>query len=612
MCRMIRQLVLSVVIALPWAVQLRADDVLTPIDLRHVKLGGELGRRIDVTIQNNLLVLDAEGDFLEPFRQKALEGGYIGLGKLIDATVKFAAYSQDPRVLVLKKHLVEETMKTQEPDGYIGIIKPGQRLHGLWDVHETGYVIWGLLADYEYFDSQTSLHAAQRAADYIVEGWSQIPDDWGQQTGVATNVAVTGLERAMLKLSRLTGDRKYLDFVIRQRALPAWDKGIVIGRRPLIEGHIYAYVSRCLAQLELYRMQPDGQLLQQTDRALQTLLQNDGCLVTGAAGQCEIWTKDQDGRGDLGETCATAYQLRLYDSMLRLTGESKYGDAMERTIYNTLFAAQSPDGRQLRYFSPVEGPRVYWEGDTYCCPCNYRRIIAELPMMAYYRHPQGVTVNLYGPGDVQTWVGSDVPVTLRQETTYPNAGTIQIRVEPEREVSFSLDLRIPSWTSGAVVEVNGQKIDRPLVPGTYCRITRSWKPGDQVRLDLPLSWRLVRGRQRQAGRVVVMRGPLVFSLNPVQLPELAKLDAADLGYITLDPSTLAEPIASDEVRPDGIACRLKAWKPGFSLAAEGDLDLVLTEFPDPNARVTYFRLRDDSLAVDDELFGDTTTESARQ
>ncbi len=68
---------------------------------------------------------------------------------------------------------------------------------------------------------------------------------------------------------------------------------------------------------------------------------------------------------------------------------------MDRTIYNTLFAAQSPDGRRLRYYSPVEGPRVYFEGDTYCCPCNYRRIVAELPQMVYYQQENGVTVNLY-------------------------------------------------------------------------------------------------------------------------------------------------------------------------------------------------------------------------
>ena len=84
-----------------------------------------------------------------------------------------------------------------------------------------------------------------------------MPADWDKQNHVATHVSVTGLERTLLTLYRETGDRRYLDFCIRQRALPEWDLGIVIGRRELIEGHVYAYLARCLAQLELYRLQPD-------------------------------------------------------------------------------------------------------------------------------------------------------------------------------------------------------------------------------------------------------------------------------------------------------------------------------------------------------------------
>ena len=81
---------------------LGAADVLAPLDLSSVKLGGELGRRIDVTVANNLLVLDADPDFLAPFREKTKNTGYIGLGKLLDATVRLAAYAGDPRLAALK------------------------------------------------------------------------------------------------------------------------------------------------------------------------------------------------------------------------------------------------------------------------------------------------------------------------------------------------------------------------------------------------------------------------------------------------------------------------------------------------------------------------------
>ena len=505
---------LSVVSCSLTVTSLGAADALVPLDLRTVKVGGELGRRIDITINNNLLVLDADRDFLSPFQKKTNDSGYIGLGKLLDAAVKFAAYTADPRVVALKDHLIDKTIETQEPDGYVGTFRPASRVDGLWDVHEMGYVIWGLLSDYEYFGQQKSLRAARGAADYVLKNWSKIPDDWGQKTDVATNVAVTGLERTMLKLYRLTGEQSYLEFVTKRRALPDWDLDIVIGRRPGIEGHIYAFMSRCLAQLELYRTDPQDRLLRQTRHALDFMLHEDGCLITGGAGQCEIWTSDQDGRGELGETCATAYQLRVYDSLLRLQGESHYGDLMERTIHNTLFAAQSPNGRKLRYFSPVEGPRIYWDGDTYCCPCNYRRIVAELPLMVFYQGRGGCTVNLYVPGEASLKVGNHVSLDVRQETEYPRSGVVRLYLDPAEPVSFPLRLRIPAWAAGASVKVNGEDARVPVTAGTFCEIQRTWKKGDLVTLDMPMQWRLVRGRQRQAGRVAVMRGPLVFCLNP--------------------------------------------------------------------------------------------------
>lgn len=580
--------------------RLPAADNFTPLGLREVQVGGEIGRRIDVTIANNLLVLDADRDFLTPFRNKTGKGGYVGLGKLIDATVKFAAYSGDSRVLTLKQHLVAETIKTQEPDGYIGMMVPPQRVQGLWDVHELGYVIWGLLTDYQYFGEKSSLAAARRAADYLIQRWPTLPADWCVGTDVAPQVAVTGIERTMLALHRETRAEAYRDFTINTRALPDSNLSIVIGRRPGIEGHVYAYMARCLAQLELHRAQPDQRLLGPTERALDFMLHRDGLHITGGTGQLEIWTDDQDGRGDLGETCATAYQLRVYDSLLRLQGDARMGDLIERTVFNALFAAQSPDGRRLRYFAPTEGNRVYWKTDTYCCPCNYRRIVAELPAMVFYCTRGGVAVNLYSAARAKLSVAGEVPLSIRQETDYPNSGRVRLLLEPARPVKFPLQLRIPAWARGATIAVNGQRVDEKVNAGTFFTLVREWQPGDEVVLELPMAWRFVKGRQRQAGRVAVMRGPQVFCLNPAN-STFGNLDGADLGYIAIDPSSLGEPTPNDAVRPDGLGCVIRVWKPGMGVGKKTDLALTLTEFADPNGKATYFRLRDFSPAVDDEL-----------
>jgi len=127
-----RAALLGVAMALCWlgAATGYAADALVPVELGRVQVGGEIGRRVDVTIANNLLALDADKDFLPPFAEKRRESGYIGLGKLIDAAVRFAVYRKDDKVLALKKHLVDQVIGSQEPDGYIGMLAPTKRMSG--------------------------------------------------------------------------------------------------------------------------------------------------------------------------------------------------------------------------------------------------------------------------------------------------------------------------------------------------------------------------------------------------------------------------------------------------------------------------------------------------
>jgi hypothetical protein len=250
----------------------------------------------------------------------------------------------------------------------------------------------------------------------------------------------------------------------------------------------------------------------------------------------------------------------------------------------------------------MEGPRKYHSGDTYCCPCNYRRIIAELPQMVYYRTTDGLAVNLYAPSEASLALADGTKIAVRQETDYPNSGMVTIHLDPAQAATFTLRLRIPAWCKTARIAVNDEPAEE--VPGgKFHGLSRSWQPGDRVRLDMPMDWRLVRGRKRQAGRVAVMRGPLLFCLNPQGDEKLADCDGADLGQITLDPESLAEPISDTSVRPDGLACPIEAWKPGYACARPGDLKLRLTELADPGGQAVYFRLQDFTGAVEDELFG---------
>ena len=264
-------------------------------------------------------------------------------------------------------------------------------------------------------------------------------------------------------------------------------------------------------------------------------------------------------------------------------------------LNNALFAAQSPNGRQLRYYSAFEGTRKYWDKDTYCCPGNYRRIIGELPELIMYRQPDGITINLYTESEVETRLDDGTGLTLRQDTDYPNSGTIRISVAPAQPAHFTVRLRIPAWCKTPSLHVNGEALS---IDGRchFVSIARDWTSGDSIALELPMPWRLVRGFRKQEGKVAVMRGPMVFALAPSCTPEL---EGVDLTTLVIDPTSLTGPLPDSAVRPDGLSCRLQATDPSSGKSFE----LCLSEFPVPDGEATYFTCPDSTVVEDDENIG---------
>ena len=134
--------------------------------------------------------------------------------------------SSQQKVLDLKRHVVAETIKTQEADGYIGIVIPEKRMWHLWDIHEMGYIILGLTTDYQYYKEKPSLEAAKKLANYIITQWSPDPDR-PTEGWVSTFVGTTGLEESMLALHKQTQDKRYLNFCVDHRKLSDWNTAII-------------------------------------------------------------------------------------------------------------------------------------------------------------------------------------------------------------------------------------------------------------------------------------------------------------------------------------------------------------------------------------------------
>jgi uncharacterized protein len=585
----------------------KVADQLRPERLAQTELGGEIGRRLDDLIHKNFMTIDIERDFLDPFRNRpaTAERRYVGVGKVIDAGSRFAAYTGDPDVARRTARLVDELMKTRDPDGYLGHMPAepgGTQNYRNWILHDQEYALLGLADHWRYCGDARSLEYARELADYICKTFSKAPNP--------EKICTAGLSEAMLTLYGCTGELRYLRFAadtphgytraeVEHSSLRDWVK-TTLGDP--WTSHAYVNVARCNSQIMLYRWEPDEKLLKSSRFILRELTRPGGCLfVTGSASDGEQFSFTQNGRGDVSESCVTAYLIRWFDNLMRLDGDLRLGDNIERAVYNALFAAQDPAGRQIRYFTPFEGPRTYFELDGFCCPGNYRRIVAELPEMIYYRTDDGgVAVNLFTESQKTIELGEGRRVTIRQQTDYPASGRVRMTITPSAAMEFPLRLRIPRWCPKATLATNGGPA-LEISPGAkYHEIRRRWEPGDELTLDMPMPWRLVRGHAAQEWRVALMRGPVVYCIGTAENAELVKKYPAP-GDLAIDPESLGEPVADRSVRPGGLKVAAKAWPPGGKNSGPATLDVVLTEFVDPSGVATYFRVPDWNGGVEDEL-----------
>jgi DUF1680 family protein len=483
------------------------------------------------------------------------------------------------------------------------MMRPESRVTELWDVHEMSYLVLGLTSDYDFCGEKKSLAAARKLADFLTAKLSVNPTPKVGPDDLSYIMPTTGFDEAFLYLSEQTGDSRYRDFVINSRKLPEWRMPMTLGRWDKVEGHAYAYMCKCMDQIHLTAyMKDDPSLWDTTHDVFKFLLDGDGLVISGTCGDHECWHNTQSGTTNLGETCATAYLIRYYDQLLKISGNPLYGDLMERAIYNSLFGAQSPDGRRIRYYTPFEAPRAYHSVDTYCCPCNYRRILPALPGMIAYEREGGVYINLYAPSTAKLKVAGNTAITIEQQTDYPNSGNVKLILTPSRSKEFPLFLRLPRWAKQMTAKVNGENADLENVAPGLLRISREWKKGDAVELQIPMETRLIKGRKTQDGRVALMRGPIVFTYAPTHNPALDKFDPR---MLTLDPGSIQGPFPDDSVHPGGMLCKAKVWEPGAWYPSAKTVEVTFTEFADPDSTGTYFLIPspNDDRATDDELIG---------
>ena len=544
-----------------------AADVQTCLPPDQIRMGGQVGLRMDGCMENLITAWDVDR-LIKPFRVKndgVTEGGFADQwrcdywGKWFTALAWGYARKPTAENRRLMDRAVKELIATQEPDGNIGSFAGEKRLNGGYDVWGRQCVILGLTAHYDMTGDKAALDAACRVLDCLIseveKKKARVPDlGWSMWKGLAPSVIV---ESGALLYQR-TGLKKYRDF--SERVVAQWNEpgklapdGLrlvddVLAGKPAREvgspkgyEQLYCFIGLC----ELYRASGNRRYLDAAV-ALARNIRAEELFVTGTGTENEVWFKGQSQQTRLvskpAETCVTAHWMYLCWHLLRLTGDPAYADELELSLYNSLLGALMPDGRWWGYYDSLMGERVpSWvmqaDAGLSCCVVSGSRALMLTPFWAVMQAKDGPVVNLYFPGSVGVQTASGRLARISMDTDYPRGAAVRMTVRPTQPETFTIALRIPAWSEATTLKINGDP--QPVQPGTYARLRREWKDGDCVELALDMRARILDAPDGN-GQVAVKRGPVVLALDdrlvPPENSAPATVDrsAVSLGNVRLD------------------------------------------------------------------------------
>jgi len=210
--------------------------------------------------------------------------------------------------------------------------------------------------------------------------------------------------------------------------------------------------------------------------------------------------------------CGAYAHLKLTRYLLRITRDARYGDSMERIIYNTALGALplQRDGHAFYYSDYSDRARKAFHWDRWpCCSGTLPLLAADYAVSLCFTDPHGLYVNLYAAARV-TWLQAGVACRLHMTTDYPYDGVVSLALTLPRPQRFALHLRIPAWSAAARVQVNGRYDATICVPGQFATLEREWHRGDRIELELSLPLRLCKVDAQHPHMVALLAGPLVL------------------------------------------------------------------------------------------------------
>jgi DUF1680 family protein len=556
-------------LAQPRAVIVRLADKLTPAvadrqDIQvpdRVHLSGMLGRRIELSDVDRLLNVVDCNELLEGFRHRPGSQDWCGehYGKWLDAATLAWAYTGDARLRAKMDTTVAELLKCQFPDGYLGTYIDKHRWTS-WDVWVHKYNLIGLITYMQYTGDTAPLPACRKMADLMCKEFGDKPGQRDIVNGEHAGMAPGSVLEPMVRLYRMTGEKRYGD--VCRYVLQAFEhaNGPKIVSRLLDKkgvnqvGDAKAYeMLSCLVGIaEWYRTTGKRKYFDACLNAWKDIVAKRS-YITGGSSWNEYFLGDHDlpNQGNLCETCVTVTWIEFNSQLLRLTGEARFAEQLEHVIYNQLLGAQHPNGKTWGYYVKMEGKKPYDDSlHVNCCASSGPRGISYIPTFAVTTDADGVVVNLYDAGNSDLRLRDGRQVQLHIDSAYPAEGHLAITVDPASQGEFPLKVRVPAWCKNAKLSINGAPVDAAPGYDGYVSLKRKWRPADKIELTFPIEPRIIIGDHVNQGKIAVMAGPLVLAADD-ELLKGTGLDVEKL-VVTADPAA-----ASFERQP--APPQFRAW-----------------------------------------------------
>jgi DUF1680 family protein len=484
--------------------------------------------------------------------------------KWLEAAAAVYGFTKDPALDADMDRLVTLIAKTQQEDGYIhtdvqirqrsgeDVARFGNPMD--FEMYNMGHLITAAIVHHHATGKSNLLAVARKAADFLARHFEH-PTEQIARHGICPAHLM-----ALVDLYRLTDHQPYLSLatkLLNMRDLVKDGDDDNQDRIPFRQqreavGHAVRATYLYAGAADLYSETGDKSLMESMQSIWSDLVSHklqitggcgalfDGASPDGTPEQTTIRRIHQAfGRNYQlpqttahNETCAAIGNLFWNWRMFLITGEARFADQVEFTLFNSVLAGISLDGKSffytntLRQVNPMpidlrwNRRRLEFTG-CFCCPPNVVRTIAQSSTYAYAESARGIFVVLYGSNSLETDLADAGQLRLRQETNYPSDGKIRITIEAAPSTAFSIHLRIPDWARDASIRVNQQLVAKNPTRRAFYEIHRTWSAGDAIELDLPMTSRLIESNpyvEELRHQVAVVRGPIVYCIESVDLP----------------------------------------------------------------------------------------------